>query len=349
MLESSNSSGNYTSTYSKDKILLNGAQKCAILMMILNEKEASRILRYLSSYEIKIIQKNMDSVKGLERETINLILDEFILKIKNHLNFNRSSSDYIKGVFTKALGGNAQAVLASINPSNRIKEKESLEEMDSRTIAEVLNNEHPQIVGLAMSYLDPEVASDVLKYYTKEKQADIMYRVAVMDKVSPDALAELERILRKKVSSNSYNTAKHYGIKSVANIMKYSKPEMEKRIMSSLYERDNNITELIKGKMYTFDHFILSDKNSLKNLISNIDIGDLSLSLKGANEDLRSKFFNCMSRNVAKNILNDIKEMGPVKISDIQSAQKRILNVAKKLTKEGSIIFVGSGQKDSFA
>ena len=177
-----------------------------------------------------------------------------------------------------------------------------------------------------------------------------MYRVATMDKVSEDALSHLERILNKQVlSSASVMNLEQSGLKSAAKIMNHVKPEMEKTIMSSLLKRDSKTMESIREKMYTFDNFILSDKNSLENLLRNIDIDDLSISLKCANDDIRSKFFNCMSKSAAKNILNDIKEMGPVRLSEIQSAQKRILTVAKQLSDNGSVFFAANRNKETYA
>ena len=160
----------------------------------------------------------------------------------------------------------------------------------------------------------------------------------------------LERILKKQVlSSATVMILEQSGLKSAAKIMNHVKPEMEKTIMSSLLKRDSKTMESIREKMYTFDNFILSDKNSLENLLRNIDIDDLSISLKCANDDIRSKFFNCMSKSAAKNILNDIKEMGPVRLSEIQSAQKRILTVAKQLSDNGSVFFAANRNKETYA
>ena len=331
--------------------LLSGDQKCAVLMMIPGEKEASKILLYLSPNEIKKLGLSMESVKDIDRQIINLVLDEFLLNVRKHLNLEVKYSDYIHKVFSKALGSkNAQDVLSNIKSSNVNHEAEILEEMDAKSIAETLKSEHAQIIGLVISCLPPQLASDVLKYYSKDKQADIMYRVATMDKVSEDALSHLERILNKQViSSASVMNLEQSGLKSAAKIMNHVKPEMEKTIMSSLLKRDSKTMESIREKMYTFDNFILSDKNSLENLLRNIDIDDLSISLKCANDDIRSKFFNCMSKSAAKNILNDIKEMGPVRLSEIQSAQKRILTVAKQLSDNGSVFFAANRNKETYA
>ena len=327
---------------------LTSTQKCAILMMLLGEDEASEILRNLGPKEVQQLGKEMYNVQGLDQDTVNKVLDEFLAIIKTQTDLGMGSSNYIKNVMTKALGENkAQSVLGRITPTESDKPIEILDWMDARSVAELIADEHPQIMSLIISYLEPGVAADVLVLLPEDVQSDIIHRIATLETVQPDALAELERVMQKKFKDNtSLRASQVGGVGAAAKIMNFTKQQMESRIMKSLGRDDKQLMQLIQENMFVFDNLIMADDKSLQTLLRNVETELLVLSLKGADEPLREKIFSCMSTRAAANIQDEMGAMGPVRLTEVQEAQKQIINVARRLSDEGTIVLAGRGGDD---
>ena len=327
---------------------LNGTQKSAILMMLLGEDEASEILKNLSPKEVQHLGTAMYSVQGIDQDTVNKVLDEFLAIIKEQTSLGLGAGNYIRNVMTKALGEDrAQSVLGRITPSSSERPIEILDWMDARSIAELISDEHPQIVALVISYLEFGLAADVLGLLPHSLQPDIIKRIATLQTVQPDALAELERVMQKKFKDNtSLRASQVGGVQAAAKIMNFTKQQMESRIMKSLSREDKNLMQLIQENMFVFDNLIMADDKSLQTLLRNVDTELLVLSLKGADEPLREKIFSCMSTRAAANIQDEMGAMGPVRLTEVQEAQKQIINVARRLSDEGTIVLAGRGGDD---
>ena len=219
--------------------------------------------------------------------------------------------------------------------------------MDATSIAELISDEHPQIIALVVSYLEFGLAADVLGLLPHSLQPDIIKRIATLQTVQPDALAELERVMQKKFKDNtSLRASQVGGVQAAAKIMNFTKQQMESRIMKSLSREDKNLMQLIQENMFVFDNLIMADDKSLQPLLRNVDTELLVLSLKGADEPLREKIFSCMSTRAAANIQDEMGAMGPVRLTEVQEAQKQIINVARRLSDEGTIVLAGRGGDD---
>ena len=332
------------STYEK----LNNTQKCAILMMLLGEEEASEILKNLGPKEVQQLGKEMYNVQGLDQDTVNQVLDEFLTVIKQQTDLGMGSSNYIKNVMTKALGENkAQSVLGRITPTESNKPIEILDWMDARSVAELISDEHPQIMALIISYLEAGVAADVLVLLPEDVQSDIIHRIATLETVQPDALAELERVMQLKFKTNtSLRASSVGGIKAAASIMNYTKQNMEQRVMKNLGEKDRNLAKEIQESMFTFDTLILMDDRSMQTLLRNVDQEILIIALKGTDDALKDKIFSSMSQRAAANIKDEMEVLGPIRLTEVQEAQKAIINVARTMSDEGSIVLAGRGGDD---
>ena len=332
------------STYEK----LNNTQKCAILMMLLGEEEASEILKNLGPKEVQQLGKEMYNVQGLDQDTVNQVLDEFLTVIKQQTDLGMGSSNYIKNVMTKALGENkAQSVLGRITPTESNKPIEILDWMDARSVAELISDEHPQIMALIISYLEAGVAADVLVLLPEDVQSDIIHRIATLETVQPDALAELERVMQLKFKTNtSLRASSVGGVKAAASIMNYTKQNMEQRIVKSLGEKDRLLAKEIQESMFTFDTLILMDDRSMQTLIRNIDQEVLIIALKGTDEELKKKIFSSMSQRASANIQDEMEVLGPLRLTEVQEAQKAIINTARTMSDEGSIVLAGRGGDD---
>ena len=327
---------------------LNNTQKCAILMMLLGEEEAAEILRNLGPKEVQQLGKEMYSVAGLDQDTVNQVLDEFLAIIKTQTDLGMGSSNYIRNVMTKALGENkAQSVLGRITPTESDKPIEILDWMDARSVNELIADEHPQIMALVISYLEPGVAADVLVMLPEEIQADIIHRIATLETVQPDALNELERVMQLKFKTNtSLRASSVGGVKAAAGIMNFTKQNMESRIIKSLGEKDRLLAKEIQESMFTFDTLILMDDRSMQTLLRNVEQEVLIIALKGTDDELKEKIFSSMSQRAAANIQDEMEVLGPLRLTEVQEAQKAIINVARTMSDEGTIVLAGRGGDD---
>ena len=327
---------------------LTGTQKSAILMMLIGEEEAAEILKNLSPREVQHLGAAMYSVQGLGQDLVNQVLDEFLSIIKEQTSLGLGAGNYIRNVLTKALGDDkAQSVLTRITPTSQERPIEILDWMDARSIAELVVDEHPQIIALVMSYLDAGLASDVLLSLPDELQPDVVYRVATLETVQPEALRELEDVMQRKFKSNATLRASQVGgVKAAAQIMNFTKQDTEALIMEVIGEEDRNLMQAIQESMFVFDNLLDSDDKSIQTLLRNVETEDLVLALKGADEPLRDKLLSCMSSRAAANLQDEMEALGPVRLTEVQDAQKRIINIARTMSDEGTIVLAGRGGDD---
>lgn len=324
---------------------LSGTQKSAILMMLLGEEEAAEILKNLSPKEVQHLGGAMYSVRNTDQETVNAVLDEFLAIIKKQTSLGLGAGNYIRNVLNRALGEDkAQSVLSRITPASSERPIEILDWMDARSIAELLQDEHPQIIALIISYLDYSQASDVLNLLPEDLQPEIVQRIATLETVDPEALRELELVMQMKFKANtSLRSTKVGGVKAAAKIMNFTKANMEKRILGAIKRNDKDLMQAIQDNMFTFDNLGMSDDRSLQTLLRVVETEDLIMALKGATEELQQKLFGCMSTRAAANIKDEMEVLGPVRLTEVQTAQKQIIEVARKMSDEGTIVLAGRG------
>ncbi len=328
-----------------EQIELTGTQKSAILMMLLGEDEAAEVLKNLSPREVQHLGTAMYSVQTADQETVNSVLDEFLEIIKKQTSIGMGAGNYIRNVLNKALGDDkAQSVLSRITPASSERPIEILDWMDARSIAELVQDEHPQIVALIISYLDYGLASDVLGLLDINLQSEVITRIATLEMVDPEALKELEKVMQRKFKAyTSLRSSQVGGVKAAAKIMNFTKEAMEKRILTDVKKVDKDLMQAIQDNMFTFENLGMSDDRSLQTLLRSTEAEDLILSLKGADEVLREKLFGCMSTRAAANIQDEMEALGPIRLTEVQNAQKRIIAVARKMSDEGTIVLAGRG------
>jgi flagellar motor switch protein FliG len=287
----------------------------------------------------------MYSVQGVDQETVNAVLDEFLAVIKQQTSLGLGAGNYVRNVLTKALGvDKAQSVLSRITPASSERPIEILDWMDARSISELILDEHPQIIALIISYLDYALAADVLTLLPQDMQPDVVRRIATLETVQPDAVRELERVMQQKFKANTTLRASQIGgVKAAAKIMNFTKTAMEQRIMKEIKKDSKDLMQSIQDNMFVFDNLIMSDDRSLQTLLRSVDTELLTLALKGADEALREKLFGCMSTRAASNIKDEMEALGPVRLTDVQEAQKQIIDVARRLSDEGTIVLAGRG------
>jgi len=325
--------------------LLNGTQKCAILMLLLGEEEASEILKNLSPREVQQLGTAMYSVADVNQDTVNMVLDEFLAIIKAQTSIGLGADTYIRRVLIKALGEDkAGSLLTRITPSQTGKNIEILQWMDARSIAEMIAGEHPQIIGIIVAHLEYAVAADVLVLLPEDIQHEVIQRIATLDSVQPEAIAQLERVMQLQFKANtSLRASKIGGVKAAAKIMNFTKTAMEQRIMGKLAKADKNVMTQILDNMFMFENLIAVDDKSMGTLLRSVEPNTLAIALKGADERLRDKIFGAMSSRAAASLKDEMDSKGPMRVSEVQEAQKQIIAVARQLSDAGTIMLAGRG------
>jgi flagellar motor switch protein FliG len=323
---------------------MSGVQRAAVLMLLLGEQQAAEIIRFLNPKEVQALGGAMVSVSDLSQEAVNAVLDEFVATIKKQTNLGLGTTDYVEKVFKRALGDDkAASVLGRIMPGQGSKGLEILSWMDARSIAEMIRDEHPQVTAIILSVLEHSVAADVLNFLPSESRAEIIQRVANLETVQPSAMEELEAIMKKQFSNNSSAKSSSFGgLKAAAKIMNFTKTELEASVMGGLSEIDPELMQKIQDNMFTFENLVGVDNRGIQVLMRNVEPDLLMIGLKGASDAVKDKFFGNMSERARGMFRDDMEAKGPLRIADVEDAQKTIMRIARKLSDAGDLVLGGS-------
>jgi flagellar motor switch protein FliG len=290
--------------------------------------------------EVQALGAAMVSVGDISQEAVNEVLDDFISTFKKQTSLGLGTSDYVESVLRAALGEDkAASVLGRINPTSASKGLEILRWMDARAIAEMVQGEHPQVVAIILSVLENAVAADVLSFLPPEARPEIVERVARLETVQPAAMEELEAIMRKQFASRSSSASSNFGgVKAAAKIMNLTKVDMESVIMRGVESLDADLAQAIQDNMLTFADLGSVDNRAIQTLLRNIEPDLLMVALKGADEIVRDKFMSNMSERARAVFLDDMEAKGPMRLSDVEDAQKKIMRQARKLSEAGELM-----------
>jgi flagellar motor switch protein FliG len=312
-------------------------------MLLLGEEQAANIIRFLSPKEVQGLGAAMVQVAELSQEAVNAVLDEFLAEIKRQTNLGLGTSDYVDKVFRRALGDDkAASVLGRINPGHGSKGLEILTWMDARSIADMIQAEHPQVVAIILSVLETGVAAEVLNFLPTDARAEIMQRVASLEQVQPSAMDELEAIMKKQFSTNSSSKSSSLGgVKAAANILNQTKTTLEAAVMSGLREIDPDLMQQIQDNMFTFENLVSVDNKGIAKIMANVEPDLMMKALKGASEAVKEKFLGSMSERARGMFRDDMEALPPMRLSDVETAQKMVMRAARKLADAGDLVLGG--------
>lgn len=324
---------------------LSNTERAAVLLLLLGEQQAADIIQYLDPKEVQALGAAMVAVVDLSQDAVNIVLDDFIATIRKQTTLGLGSIDYVETVLKRALGEDkAASVLGRIMPGSASRGLEILRWMDARSIADMIRLEHPQVIAIILSVLEYEVAADVLNFLPAESRPEIMQRVGALETVQPAAMRELEQIMKAQFSNNSSAKSSSFGgVKTAAKIMNFVKVDIESKLMGGLVEMDPDIAQRIQDNMFTFDNLINVDNRSIQTLMRNIEPDLLMTALKGADEAVKQKFFDNMSARARVMFVDDMEAKGPLRISDVEDAQKSAMRIARKLADAGELVLAGRG------
>ena len=324
-----------------------GLESAAILLMSLGEEEAAEVFKHLAPKEVRRLGETIAGMKSVTRDRVESVLDEFEKVTASESMLVPDSNEYVKSVLRKALGDDkANLLLDRIMQGNDVSGIESLKWMDSQSVAELLRNEHPQIVAAILVHLEFDQAADVLKLFTERQRNEVMVRIATLDGIQPVALRDLNEVMGKVLAGGDRGKKSGLGgAKTAAEILNMLGSAVETSVLDFVREADNDLAQKIMDNMFTFDDVEKIDDKGIQALMKEVQSESLVIALKGATPALRDKIFKNMSSRGAETLKEDLDSRGPVRLSEVEAEQKEMLKIVRRLVDEGQIVLAGGGEE----
>ncbi len=319
---------------------LTGPQKAAIFLMIMGEEFTSEVYKYLDEEDIKRIGIEMAKIDYIPAEAIKKVLEEANIEAKDLMeNINVSPEEFLKESLIKAYGEKGKEIYEEIKKEVGPETFKKLKKLDPKTIASFLANEHPQTVAIILVHLEPDLAGQVLQFLPDKLRAEVLLRIALLNKVDPEIVKEISDALEEELQSVGGALGRRIGgPEKAAEILSHAGRDLEDELLSEIEDENPNLAEEIRKYLFTFEDFLNVDDFAIQTLLREISTDDLKLALKGASEELREKFYRNMSKRAAELLKEELDMMGPVRITEVEKAQQNIIRVAKKLEQEGKIV-----------
>ncbi|MBE8168344.1 MAG: flagellar motor switch protein FliG [Shewanella sp.] len=327
-----------------------GVEKAAILLLSLSEADAATILRHLEPKQVQQVGMAMAATQDYGQEKVIGVHKLFLDEIQKFSAIGFNSEDFVRKALTAALGEDkAGNLIEQIVAGGGSKGLDSLKWMDARQVATIIQNEHPQIQTIVLSYLEPDQAAEIFAQFPESTRLDLMMRIANLEEVQPAALQELNDIMEKQFAGQGgAQASKMGGLKAAASIMNYLDTGVESHLMETLRESDEEMAQQIQDLMFVFENLIDVDDRGIQALLREVQQDVLMKALKGADDALKSKLLGNMSKRAAELLSDDLDAMGPIRISEVEMAQKEILTIARRLSESGDLMLSGGGGGDEF-
>ena len=327
----------------------NGVERAAILLLTLGESEAAEILKHLGAKDVQRLGRSMAELSNVSRDEVRSVLGEFTTALDNQTSVGVGSDEFIRRVLVNALGEEkAASLMDRISLGGARKGLDALKWMDARQVAETVRNEHPQIIAIVLSYLEPEQSAEVLACLPDGLRADLVMRVATLDGIQPSALAELDDMMEKTFAASGGSAGKSSsmgGLRVAAEMLNLLDSSVGTTIMGDIGKTDEGLSQKIQDLMFVFDDLLEIDDRGMQELLRQVPADKLLIALKGADETFKAKVFKNMSQRAAEMLKGDLEAKGPVRLADVEAAQKEILLAARKLSDSGTISLGGKGEE----
>lgn len=328
---------------------LSGAERAAVLLMTLGEQEAAEIMRHMGPRQVQKVGAAMAQLSNVSRQQVASVLAELTRNVASQTSLGVGSDDYIRSVLKKALGDDrAASVIDRILTGGNAKGLDMLKWMDARAIADAIRLEHPQILAIVLAYLDSDQSAEVLAHLPEQIRPEVLRRIAVMEGIEANALAELNDVFEKKFSGRpgSAQAQTVGGIKTAADILNRLSGANGATVMDAIKQADAELATRIEDKMFVFEDLAAIDDRGVQAMLREISSESLLIALKGSSDGMKEKIFKNMSKRAAEMLRDDLEAKGPVKLADVEKAQKEILAIARKLADAGEIALGGKGGEE---
>lgn len=325
---------------------LSKLEQAAILLMSMGESDAAQILKHMGPKEVQRIGSCMSQLESVQQDQVEDVIGGFLEEVSTLTGLGVGTDGYIRNMLVTALGEDkANSLVDRILMGGSTTGLDTLKWMDARSVADIIRHEHPQIQAIVVSYLDPDQAADVLAAIPEKMRLDLIMRVAHLDNVQPSALQELNDILEKQFAGNVGSQTKAMGgVKVAAEIMNNVDTTLESELMEAIKDVDEDLGTQIQDLMFVFDNLSSVSDAGIQSLLREVSSEVLIIALKGADDELKEKIFKNMSKRAAELLRDDLEAKGPVRISEVESAQREILAVARKMADSGEIV-LGGGEE----
>lgn len=321
--------------------------QAAILLMSMGESVAAEVLKHMGPKEVQRLGTAMAGLNNIQQQEVELVISNFLDEVRTLTGLGMGSDGYIRNMLVTALGQDkADGLVDRILLGGNTTGLDTLKWMDARSVADIIRNEHPQIQAIVIAYLDADQAGEVLSYFPEKVRLDVMLRVASLDTVQPSALQELNDILEKQFSGNAGSQTKDMGgYKVAAEIINNLDSSLGGELLDSIKEIDEDLGTQIQDLMFVFENLKDVDDRGIQALLREVSSDVLILALKGADDILKEKVFANMSKRAAELLRDDLEAKGPVKLSEVEGAQKEILTIARRMADAGEINLGGGGEE----
>ena len=325
-----------------------GVENAAILLMSLGEEDAAEVFKHLAPKEVQKLGETIAKMKAIPRERVEGVLEKFSAVAAEQSMLVTDTDEYVKSVLRRALGDDkANLLIDRILQGSDVTGIESLKWMDAGSVGELLRNEHPQIVAAILVHLDYDQASSVLKTFNERQRNEVMVRIATLDGIQPSALKDLNEVMSKVLAGGDrLKKTALGGVKTAAEMINLMGTSVETAVLDYIREIDNDLAQKIMDNMFTFDDLEKIDDKGIQALLKEVQSESLVIALKGATPEMREKVFKNMSTRAAETLREDLESRGPVRVSEVESEQKEMLKIVRRLADEGQIVLGGGGDDE---
>ena len=318
---------------------LSGTQRAAIVLLSLGEQQAAEVLKHMGAKEVQKLGVAMTSVGGVKREAVARVFDEFVDTLAQPSALGSGADEYVRAVLTQALGEErASSLIDRILLGRNTSGLDTLKWMEPRAIAELVRNEHPQIIAIVLAHLDGDQAAEVLKCLPDRARVDVLLRLATLDGIPPHALNELNDVMaRQFAGSQNLKSSSVGGVKVAANILNFMDGGQDETILAAIGEVDGELGTQIRDLMFVFDNLAELDDRAMQAVLREVQTDRLGLALRGADARVKEKITGNMSQRAAEMMLEDMEARGPVRLAEVEAAQKEILAIVRRMADSGEI------------
>ncbi|MCK4389067.1 MAG: flagellar motor switch protein FliG [Desulfobacterales bacterium] len=331
------------------KAKLKGAQKAAIFLLMMGEEYTAEIFRGMEPEEITMIVTHMSEAKYVAPDMVKQLMEEFVDSIEGGGELVVGGESFLKNVMDRALGKDkARAISKELEKSKTNVPFSYFDNISNNMIVNIIKGEHPQTIALILACLKPDTAAEILAELPEQIQADVAMRIVQMDRVPTEIIQEVDQVLQKEVMSlGDSGTREMNGLMTLANIFNEVDRNSEEQIMSRIEEENGEMAEEIRQLMFVFEDLIKVDDRGFREILKQVDKHDLAVALRTASDELKEKIFSNMSERARDMLREDTEVLGPLRLSEVEKAQQKILGVARQLESEGKLI-LGKGKEDVF-
>ncbi len=327
-----------------------GVENAAILLMSLGEEDAAEVFKHLKPKEVQKLGETISKLKNVTRDRVTSVLDQFNSQAGEQSLLVGNSDEYVKSVLRRALGEDkANILIDRIMQSGETAGIESLKWMAATSVAELLRMEHPQIVAAILVHLDFDHAAEIMKHFAERQRNEVLVRIATLDGIQPSALKDLNEVMARVLAGNEHSRkATLGGVKAAAEMINMMGSSIETAALDYIREADSDLAQKIMDNMFTFDDLDGVDDKGMQALLKEVQSESLVIALKGAKPELREKIFKNMSTRAAETLREDLDTRGPVRVSEVETEQKEMLKIVRRLVDEGQINLTSAGGADDY-